>query len=166
MQERIERSVTGRVAVSLLVCVLLASMAAANLPASHLRETVAPATGRILAATGLEQRWSIFAPHPRTESIAVEARVEFRDGGESVWRPPAGGPLVDAYWDYRWRKLAEIAIADPRAAGLRPGLAAFAARQVAAPGREPVVVTLWAITRQPGERPRARAFFRVPVRLV
>ena len=33
--------------------------------------------------------------------------MRYDDGSVAVWRPPAGGDLVGAYWDYRWRKWLE-----------------------------------------------------------
>ena len=70
--------------------------------------------------------------------------MRFQDGSTTTWRPPTGGALVGAYWDYHWGKLAEHASFDEGrdADKLRDGLARYAARRVAEPGRQPSEVSL------------------------
>ena len=161
-QERLAASRAGRGVLSAGIALLVACMVIENLPASSLRAAAEPAAATVLAATGVEQHWDIFAPDPRSVSIALEARVVFRDGTRTTWRPPRGSALVGAYWDYHWGKLAEHVSFDRdlNADDLRDGLARFAARQVAGPGREPAQVTLILIQRRNGER-SARRLYRL-----
>ena len=56
--------------------------------------------------------------------------MRYDDGSVVVWRPPAGGDLVGAYWDYRWRKWLENVTEDPEREALWRPAAMFAARQV------------------------------------
>jgi hypothetical protein len=157
---RLEASRAGRIALSAGIALLLACMVIENLPASPLRRAAEPAAASVLAATGVEQQWDIFAPDPRSVSIRLEARVRFRDGGRTTWSPPRGDALTGAYWDYHWGKLVEHASFDqgPAADALRDGLARFAARKVEAPGREPSQVTLVLIQRRDGYRDARRLY--------
>ena len=152
----------GRILLSGAIVVLLACMVVENMPASPLRRAAEPAAASVLAATGVEQHWDIFAPDPRSVSIQLEARVEFRDGTRATWRPPHGGALVGSYWDYHWGKLAEHASFDsgPNADALRDGLARFAARKLSGPGREPSQVTLVCIQSRDG-RSTTRRLYRL-----
>jgi len=161
-QEHLEARVGGRVLLSAGIAVLLACMVVENLPASPVRRAAEPAAGRVLAATGVDQHWSIFAPDPRRVSIALEARVRFRDGSRSTWRPPHGGALVGQYWGAHWDKFVEHATFDagPNADALRDGVARFAARQAAAAGQQPSMVTLVSIQRD-GEQRHARRLYRL-----
>jgi hypothetical protein len=159
-QERLEGLRGGRLLLSLVIALLLACMVIENLPASSLRDAAEPTAARVLAATGVEQQWDIFAPDPRSVSIQLEARVLFRDGSRTTWRPPRGDALTGAYWDYHWGKLAEHAAFDrgPEPDALRDGLARFAARQVDAPGRAPSQVTLVSIQRRDGHQSTRRLY--------
>ena len=161
-QERLEARLSGRVVLSAVIAVLLACMVVENLPASPIRRAAEPAASRILTATGVDQHWSMFAPDPRRVSIALEARVRFRDGSRTTWRPPHGGALVGQYWGYHWDKYVEHATFDTgaNADALRDGLARFAARDGSARGRLPSVVTLVSIQRIDGQR-RARRLYRI-----
>jgi len=162
VQQRLETSRAGRVLLSAGIAALLACMVVQNLPASSLRNAADPATSRALAAVGADQQWNMFAPDPRSVSIALEARVDFRGGGATTWRPPKGGALIGQYWDYHWQKYVEHATFDtgPDADRLRDGLARFAARQVAAGGREPAAVTLVSVQRD-GEKRTTHRLYRI-----
>jgi hypothetical protein len=106
-----------------------------------------------LNATGLDQNWRVFAPNPRQTSLRVEARVRYADGSVATWRPPGGGALVGAYWDYRWRKWLENVVQDANREVLWRPAAAFVAREMRRPGHDPRTVTLirrWQRLRPPG----------------
>jgi hypothetical protein len=172
LQERIESTRAGRWILSAAIVGLLAAVVAVNLPASRLREAALGPGAPVLRATGLDQDWAIFAPEPRSRAIALEARVTFADGTAAQWRPPGGGPLVGAYWDYRWRKWVEHVLVDPRGRALWKPAALFIARDVARDGRRPTSVTLTAVGRQlapPGAPATAEApvsretFYRLPL---
>jgi hypothetical protein len=113
-----------------------------NLPMSPLKERLSRRLDRPLLLTGLDQNWGVFAPVPRRQVIGMEARVRLSDGTIRVWRPPAGGRLLGAYWDHRWRKLVEYEIADANAGLLWRPAALLAAREVETAGARAVAVTL------------------------
>jgi hypothetical protein len=171
LQERIESTRAGRWILSAAIVGLLAAVIAVNLPASRLREAALGPGAPVLRATGLDQNWEIFAPDPRSRAIALEARVTFADGTAAQWRPPEGGPLVGAYWDYRWRKWLEQVLVHPAGRRLWKSAALFIARDAARNGRRPTSVTLTAIGRQlapPGASgaapPASReTFYRLPL---
>lgn len=118
------------------------------LPPTARPERLAAVTSEYVRVTGLHQVWQVFAPSPRDQVIALEARVRYADGRTTVWRPPSNGPLLGAYRDYRWRKYVEHAVRReptrspetwPR---LWEPLALYAAQQEQRPGTWPVRVTL------------------------
>ena len=142
LQERIESSRAGQIVLSLFIVVTLVAIGITDMPESLLRREASKVTDSYLKATGLEQRWRIFAPTQRPFSLRLEAQVRYDDGSIAIWRPPAGGDLIGAFWDYRWRKWFEhVANEDKRKALWRPA-AEFAARQLRRPGRTPRSVTL------------------------
>ncbi len=142
LQERIESSAAGQIALSLFIVVTLAAVIVTNLPESLLRRNLSKVADPYLEATGLDQNWRIFAPHPRQTSLRLEARVRYEDGSVVAWQLPAGGDVVGAYWDYRWRKWLENVTVDPEREALWRPAAMFAARQVRGPDRMPDSVTL------------------------
>jgi hypothetical protein len=153
LQERLESKPAGRLLISAFLVVTLAAVCATNLPESRLRRDALGPAKPFLNATGLDQDWRVFAPDPRQTSLRLEARVRYEDGGVATWRPPAGGDLVGAYWDYRWRKWLENAIQDANRKVLWNPAASFVAREMARPGDAPTSVTLirrWQDLRPPG----------------
>jgi hypothetical protein len=133
--------------------VALAAVCVTNLPESKLRREAMKPAGAFLRATGLDQDWRVFAPDPRQASLRIEARVHFDDGSVATWRPPAGGDLAGAYWDYRWRKWLENTIQDANRDVLWKPAAAFAVDELGRAGRTAVRVTLirrWQDLRAPG----------------
>jgi len=135
--------------------VTLASVVITNLPQSKLRRDALQVTQPYLNAIGLDQSWALFAPDPRRFSIALRARVLYADGTAETWRPPAGGALIDSYWDYHWQKWQEWVL-DARERRLWRPAAEFIARDSARPGRRPVRVTLFRLTsvnNPPGRHP-------------
>jgi hypothetical protein len=155
IQERLESRGAGQLLISAFIVITLAAVSITNLPDSRLRQDAAPVANRYLNATGLDQSWNVFAPEPRRQSIAFEARVRFADGSFAIWRPPAGSRLAGAYWDYRWRKWLENVIQDAHREMLWRPAALFAADQVQRSGHRPTKVTLvrrWRDLRPPGSR--------------
>ena len=155
LQQRLESTAAGRVAISAFIAVSLVFVVAANLPRSSLRHDLLTPGQPYLNALGLDQHWDVFAPEPRKQAIDLVALVTFSDGSQATWRPPYRGALVGAYSDYRWRKWLENAIADANRRLWRP-LALFAARQASTVGGRPVRVTLirrFYDLRPPGTRP-------------
>jgi hypothetical protein len=79
--------------------------------------------------------------------------VTYADGSVATWRPPAGGDLAGAYWDYRWRKWLENTVQDANRKVLWRPTALFVAREMRRPGSAPRSVTLirrWQDLRPPG----------------
>jgi hypothetical protein len=167
LQERIEHSRAGRALISALIAVVLAAIVIANLPHSALERDGNRAARPFLLATGLDQDWSVFAPDPRSQVIDLEATVVFPGGTGELWRVPAGGPFVGAYWDYRWRKLEENLIADVHS-DLWQGFATWVAGQrvrSVVPSRVDLIrrfYDLYPPGRNPAHSPwRSVAFYRL-----
>jgi hypothetical protein len=92
-----------RALTSGLIIVFLAIIAVANIPGDPAKAVDDPA----LSALGARQVWSVFAPDPNQVVAYVSVRFTYRDGSVSTWRIRKGDPLLHAYRDYRWLKLAE-----------------------------------------------------------
>jgi hypothetical protein len=155
MQERLESSAAGRLAISILIIATVFSVVAWNLPESAIKERALRVAGPYIRATGLYQNWGVFSPDPRRHSLQLVARIRYADGSENTLSVPRGGRLVGGYWDYRWRKWMEWATTDARSFLWEPAAAWFA-RRAAAEGQQPVQVTLirrWQPTLPPGPGP-------------
>lgn len=169
LQERLESSSAGRVVISLFLLVTLVSLAFWNMPQSELKKRALTPLRPYVNATGLDQTWGVFAPPPR-QVVVFQARIAYEDGTQRIWLLPRGGALLDAYWDYRWRKYAEWARNDDRRYTWEP-TAAWIARHEKAQGRRPVTVQLSrSVTqlRPPGtkpssEKPRTVDYYLYPV---
>ena len=142
MQERLERSRAGRVGISLFVIVVVASIVASGLTNGSLKPALLRHDQKLLALTGLDQRWDIFAPDPRRKVVDVRATIAYADGRVEQWRPPRGVPVLGGYWDGRWRKWMDNAMLVGPRSELWPGLAAWLGRERVKNGRQPVRVTL------------------------
>lgn len=142
MQQRLEASRTGRILLSLAVVVVVAGVAVWNLPpSSELARRAQPKLHGVVYAAGLDQSWAVFAPDPPRQELVLEARIVYDDGTQRTWEVPTGGPLIGAYWDYRWLKWAEWMSGGSDARLWQPA-AAFIAREEQDAGRRPVSVTL------------------------
>ena len=172
MQQRVESSPLGRLALSIALVLLLVCVTAINMPPSRLRELVLVPGGPALRATGLDQDWRIFAPDPRDRVIRLEGEVAFADGHRETWHVPRGGALVGAYWDYRWQKWMEHVLLDEHAEPLWKGATDYIARSYARPGAQPTEVSLKGLERvipppgsgsQPPGGWTGRTFYRATV---
>jgi hypothetical protein len=105
-------SAPKRAVTSVLIVIFLAIVVTANIPGDPVKKVDDPA----LSALGARQVWSVFAPDPNQVVAYVSVRFTYRDGSSSTWRIPRGGPLLHAYRDYRWLKLAENAARSQTAA--------------------------------------------------
>lgn len=156
VQERLEASGAGRLVISALVVAVVACIVASSLPGGSLRRSVERRDRALLAVTGLDQRWDIFAPEPRLRVVEVRARITSADGRVEEWRPPLGPPVIGAYWDHRWRKWVDNAMrAGPRSPLWR-WLAAWLARERSEGGFGPQSVTVvgrYYDLRPPGAEP-------------
>ncbi len=108
LQQRVEGTTAGRVAISAAIVFTLLAIAVTNLPGtSHLNQSLSGKTQPYLNAIGLDQNWGVFAPDPRQEVLALKARITYSDGTSEIWEPPRRNALFGGYSDYRWRKLSE-----------------------------------------------------------
>jgi hypothetical protein len=155
VQERLESTPTGRLAISALIVVTVASVVIWNMPDSAIKGKALGVAGPYVRAAGLYQNWGVFSPDPRRHSLELVARIRYADGGEEMRSVPRGGRLVGGYWDYRWRKWAEWTSTDARSFLWEPAAAWFA-RRALTEARRPVQVTLirrWRSTLPPGPGP-------------
>ena len=155
MQERLESSHAGRVAISIFIAATVLSVVLWSLPESQLKRDALRIVRPYVLATGLEQNWGVFSPDPRRHTLEVVARVRYTNGAEETYSIPRGNRLVGGYWDYRWRKWAEWSSTDARSHLWEPAAAWFA-RRARAEGREPTSVTLvrrWRVSLPPGPGP-------------
>jgi hypothetical protein len=153
LQERFERTVLGRVLISIFLLVTLVTLVTANLPASRLQDVLLKADRPYLYGVALDQSWEVFAPEPRRETIDVSARVRFADGSEETWRIDRRNPVVGSYVDYRWLKWAEYVVSPAYPELSRP-IALYIARKFDSPTRRPTEVTLsnhWYALEPPGQ---------------
>lgn len=107
LQQRVEGTIGGRVAISVFIAVTLIAVGVINLPESSLRRSLSTKTQPYLNALGLDQAWGVFAPDPRRNSIRLEVRLTYTDGETQTWSAPVRDDLVGTYSDYRWRKFEE-----------------------------------------------------------
>jgi hypothetical protein len=112
LSERIERSPTGRLVLSVLVVLVLLGEVGTHLPASAIQRAVEPSAVQTVRLLASEQAWGVFAPNPRSTSLGLRAEVHFADGTSTVWELPTGtGPAANLRY-YRWRKWLERVRAD------------------------------------------------------
>ena len=141
LQDRIEASAAGRALISAFAIVTVVALVFWNLPESELRARAFPVVEPYVRSTGLDQNWGVFAPDPRRATVELVGRATYADGRVEDFEIPAGGPLVGAYWDYRWRKWSEWTASDDHGFLWQPAAAWFA-RRASADGEEPVQVML------------------------
>lgn len=116
LSERFERSIVGRILISLCVVVVLLAEVGAHLPASALATAVGPTSDRVARLAASEQTWAVFAPNPRSVSLKLDALVTFADGSTARWETPEGPALGANLRFYRWRKWIERARSDDQPA--------------------------------------------------
>lgn len=141
LQERIERSVAGRAAITALIVVSLVAIGVTNMPASVIKSYLSVSADPYLRATGLDQNWAIFSPNPRQSAVYVVARVDHADGSVTE-RPITTDRGLGEYTDYRWQKFEETMWLDPGASWSWPGYSRWVAQQDMAEGHRPTRVTL------------------------
>jgi hypothetical protein len=136
LQQRIEESRVGEVVISGLLVVFLIVGLVVNLPDSPIRRAVQPAAEPLAVSTGLDQGWAMYA-NPSRRVDTVDVHVTMADGQDRVWTFRDGERGV-GWWD-RWIMMSLATVADST---LRPQLAHWVVRQVAAPGERPVAVAV------------------------
>jgi hypothetical protein len=113
IQHRIETSRAGRFFVSIFLLVTVSAVVIENLPAGAVAQHAGSVVQPYLNATGLDQKWNMFAPNPRTEILYLQARILHADGRVTTWAPPHDGPLLGAYRNAHWNKFVEHAVIRP-----------------------------------------------------
>jgi len=109
---QLERSLAGRVVLTVVMAVLLASLVLWNLPNGKPRQEARDLVRPVLLPLGLDQDWSVFAPNPRAFSVGFLATVTYEDGRQRTWRPPETGLWLAPFRTYRWQKYNERVRAD------------------------------------------------------
>lgn len=137
----LEGTARGRLAVSAFVVVTLVAILAVTMPDSAIKGHLLTVTRPFLLATGLDQRWGVFAPNPRLETSYVAVRVERADGTVSVVDLPHDGGISE-YWNYRWRKYGEQLWTGKENERERLAFSRWVIDRERAAGRTPVRVTL------------------------
>jgi len=154
-QERFESSPYGRAVISGGLIFALLAILVANLPASYLQRKLNTVVEPVRDGLGLDQDWSVFAPEPRRETFALDARITYSDGTTGTWTVPTGDPFIAEYRIYHWQKWAEYARSDSKPILWEP-FAAWVARTHDTATRHPLEVTLvrrWFELYGPGAHP-------------
>lgn len=153
MIARFERTVVGRLIISIGVVIVLIAIVVVNMPDSQIRQDVSRYTLPVVNATGLNQNWGIFSD-PRTLSAYVDARIDFSDGSSSQVGISTSDWL-GAYSSYRWQKYEEV-IRPDSGSPYWHDYAEYLAANSRKHGRRPIRVTifrLFAQTLPPGAGP-------------
>ena len=155
MQQRLESSPAGRIAISLFLVFTIFSVVVWNLPDSEVKRKSLEVVRPYITLTSLDQNWGVFSPDPRRITIDIEARVRYADGGEQTLHIPRGNDFYGGYWDYRWWKWAEWIRQNSQDELWKPAALWFA-RKAATDGRRATQVTLvrrWYDLLPPGPGP-------------
>lgn len=139
-QTRVLQMRFGHVLVAALVAVTACWIVGPNLPASAVRDELAP-LWEPAVKVGLVQDWAVFSPDPRDVSIDVRARLEYDDGTIDFWDVPEFDPIIGAFRQYRWHKWQERVRLDNREDHWEP-TAAWIADRNRRDDERPVRVTL------------------------
>lgn len=136
---RFERSALGEYLISVLICVVVLIAAVWNLPDSYLKRSLVQALLPVAESTGLQQKWSMYAPDPISVLEELEVQVAMDDGSDRTWTSRRDDLAITAFTWYRWQKLKEQLIRDKDAV---PVFAQWVVRELAAPGERPVFVAV------------------------
>ena len=107
LSQRVEQSAIGQLLISGAIALFLLATVGTHLPASAVAQSVGERANQVVHVFGMEQSWGVFAPDPRSTSLAMEARLTFADGSTKTWTPPSGDKVVSNLRYYRWRKWVE-----------------------------------------------------------
>jgi hypothetical protein len=117
--------------VSALIVAVILIAVVSNMPASAVKQSLAPVLTPIAAATGLDQFWGMYAPDPPSRLENLEAHVTMADGGDRVWvLPTQYDRFVGVAASHRWRKLKESLVSEP---AIRPQFAHWVVHQLTGP---------------------------------
>ncbi|WP_185976272.1 hypothetical protein [Mycolicibacterium sp. 018/SC-01/001] len=159
---RVERSPAGECLISVLVSVVVLIGIVWNLPASHLRERLVEPLQPIAESTGLQQKWSMYAPDPISVVETLEVRVEMAEGGVRTWTSERTHPAISSLQWYHWQKLKEQLIRNNAA---MPDFVRWVVGELTSPGERPVRATVL-VHREALQAPGAHRPGMVTVRTV
>lgn len=131
---RFERSAAGQSLISVLVCVVVLIGVAWNLPQSYLKRSLVEPLRPVAESTGLQQKWSMYAPDPISVRETLEVRVTMAGKGDRTWTFRPGDPVIASFRWYHWQKLKEQLIRNQDAL---PEFAQWVIREVSSPGDRP-----------------------------
>jgi hypothetical protein len=131
---RFERSAAGECLISVFVCVVVLIAVAWNLPDSYIKRSLVETLRPVAESTGLQQKWSMYAPDPISALETVEVRVTMAGSGVRTWTFRRGDPVIASFNWYHWQKLKEQLIRNRDAV---PDFAQWAVRELTAPGDRP-----------------------------
>jgi hypothetical protein len=164
VQQRLESTGAGRIAISVFVLFTVFSVVVWNLPTSEVKTKALKVVRPYITLTSLDQNWGVFSPDPRRISIDMVARVRSADGTEMTLRVPRGNYVYGAYWDYRWWKWVEWIRQDAQEQLWKPAALWFA-RKAASEGKRPTQVVLvrrWYDLLPPGPGPSRGPWHEFP----
>jgi hypothetical protein len=164
VQQRLESTGAGRLAISVVVLFTVFSVVVWNLPTSEIKTKALKVARPYITLTSLDQNWGVFSPDPRRISIDMVARVRMTDGTEETIRVPRGNDVYGAYWDYRWWKWAEAIRQNSNDQLWKPAALWFA-RKASSEGKKPTQVVLvrrWYQLFPPGPGPSRGAWQEYP----
>jgi hypothetical protein len=133
------------VAMSTVIVLVLAIGVAWNMPISPIRRTLISTLQPVALATGLDQRWQMYAPNPIRQLEHVEVVVTMADGDVRSWTNPRGDVLIGPFIWYRWQKLKENLVRDP---DIRADVAHWVVGELTLPGEKPERVQMTLRTEQ------------------
>jgi hypothetical protein len=153
--ERFEASPLGRAVITGALLFILASLIAANIPPSYAQRQLNSFVQPVRDGVGLDQDWGVFAPDPRRQTVALQARISYTDGTSETWNVPTGDPFVSEYRTYHWQKWSEYARLDDHQELWEP-FAVWVARTHNSSMRHPNEIALtrsWFDLNPPGSHP-------------
>src|SRR5215218_1420082 len=139
LQQRFEESRVGEIVISALVILIVVVGVAWNLPDSPIKRTLTPIVGPVAAGAYINQTWALFAPAVPKRTETVEVQVTMADGQVRVWSLQPGDRAIGGVSSTHWFRLTNLAVTKPE---IRPGIARWAAREVAGPSEHPVAVAM------------------------
>ncbi len=155
LQHRFESDWVGQSLITGLILFILGALVFWNLPDSAITKFGVNRVSPAVLALGLDQRWGVFAPNPRSQVWDLQARIEYADGRVATWKFPAlSDPILSEFRIYHWQKWTEVARSDDYKA-LAASTAMWVARthlRYGAPARV-LLIRRWYDLRPPGRGP-------------
>jgi hypothetical protein len=127
----LQGSQIGEGAISALIAAVILIGVVSNMPASAIKQALAPTLTPIAVATGLDQFWGMYAPDPPSRLENLEVHVTMADGSDRVWTLPTQyDRVVGVAASHRWRKLKESLLSEPQ---IRPQFAHWVVHELTVP---------------------------------